>query len=459
MVYDVVIVGAGFSAIGVLINLMSALPSNASVAVVADDSGFGRGTAYRTELHLHRLNVPAGRMSAFPDKPNDFLDWLNRRGRSASAASFVSRNDYGLYMRDTLASLLRPHEQRNRVTFIKSRAKSLTLGGGDIKALALADGNAVLGRNVVLCLGLGSASLPRLTFEKDVSQGQAMRRVVENPWRLGWLSEVKPNDRVCILGSGLTMVDQVLSLRNHGHRAPIEVLSRRGLLPHAHAEKHIVSMPVDINGEAMELSEILHLLRKASREAEDWRCVMEGLRHHTQDLWKQLSSEKRSRFMRHGLAWWNIHRHRLAPDVAKSLQGFLRDGSVTVRSGYWNDIVIGHDKITVAYRQRGTTSERRIEADWLVNCTGMERAGITHSPLLRSMLANNLLALDPHGLGIVVNDQSIVMRDDGNPVPGLYAVGGLTAGRFWEITAVPDIRVQVAKIAKLIGEMSDTSQH
>src|SRR5690606_30235423 len=105
MVYDVVIVGAGFSAIGVLINLMSALPSNASVAVVADDSGFGRVTAYRAELHLHRLNVPAGRMSAFTDKPNDFLDWLNRRGRSASAASFVSRNDYGLYMRDTLASL------------------------------------------------------------------------------------------------------------------------------------------------------------------------------------------------------------------------------------------------------------------------------------------------------------------------------------------------------------------
>lgn len=459
MIYDVVIVGAGFSAIGLLINLMSTLPNDASVAVVADDSGFGRGTAYRTELHLHRLNVPAGRMSAFPDKPNDFLDWLDRRGRAASTASFVSRNDYGLYMRDTLASMLRPHEQRNRVTFIKSRAKSLTLGEGDIKALALGDGNAVLGRNVVLCLGLGSASLPRLTFEKDVSQGQALRRVVENPWRLGWLLEVKPDDRICILGSGLTMVDQVLSLRNHGHRGAIEVLSRRGLLPHAHTEKQLTPVSLGVDGEAMELSEILHLLRKVARTADDWRCVMEGLRHHTQDLWKQLSSEKRSRFLRHGLAWWNIHRHRLAPDVAKSLQGYLRDGSVIVRSGYWHDIGVGHDKVTVTYRQRGTTNERRIETDWLVNCTGMERAGITHSPLLQSMLANNLLALDPHGLGIAVNEQSIVMRDDVNSVPGVYAVGGLTAGRFWEITAVPDIRVQVAKIAKLIGEMSNTPQH
>lgn len=452
MLYDVVIVGAGFSAIALLVNLLANLPKSATVAVVADDSGFGRGTAYRTELHLHRLNVPAGRMSAFQDRPNDFIDWLKKRNIDASATSFVSRHDYGLYMRDTLATLLRPHEQRGRVDFLKSRAKQLALGEGGAKCLRLANGEVVTGRNVVLCLGLGTAGLPRLTLADNVDMDHL--RVVENPWRLGWLSEVRPDDRICILGSGLTMVDQVLTLRDHGHRGPIEILSRRGLLPHPHSEAAIKPIHIDLDGDALELSAILHKLRSAARMSDDWRCVMEGLRHHTQELWMQLSAEKRSRFMRHGLAWWNIHRHRLSPQVAQALAGFIETGLVHVWAGYLSEIFVGDAGIDVTYRMRGRQERRCIRADWLINCTGMERAGIGHSPLLQSMYANDLLALDPHGLGVLVNDQSIIMRNDTDLVPDLYAVGGLTAGRFWEITAVPDIRVQVAGIAKSIAEAS-----
>jgi uncharacterized NAD(P)/FAD-binding protein YdhS len=251
------------------------------------------------------------------------------------------------------------------------------------------------------------------------------------------------------------MVDQVLALRNHGHQGPIDILSRRGLLPHPHSEEAIKPLAFEIDGEQLELSEILRRLRTLARQADDWRCVMEGLRHHTQELWKQLSAEKRSRFMRHALAWWNIHRHRLSPQVAEALDGFIATGLVHVRAGYLKDVHILEGSIALNYRKRGSTEEHCIEADWLINCTGMERAGISHSPLLQSMHASDLLALDPHGLGVLVNDQSIIMRNNTDLVPGLYAVGGLTAGRFWEITAVPDIRVQVASIAKSIAGSAD----
>jgi uncharacterized NAD(P)/FAD-binding protein YdhS len=174
MLYDVVIVGAGFSAIGLLANLLKELPEQAAIAVVADDSGFGRGTAYRTELHLHRLNVPAGRMSAFPDRPSDFVEWLNRKGRQATPSSFVSRHDYGLYMRDTLAAMLRPQQQRARVDFLKSRAKALSVDGQGAKSIRLANGDILRGRNVVLCLGLGTASLPRLTLGEGLSHQDAL---------------------------------------------------------------------------------------------------------------------------------------------------------------------------------------------------------------------------------------------------------------------------------------------
>ena len=38
-----------------------------------------------------------------------------------------------------------------------------------------------------------------------------------------------------IIGTGLSMVDQALSLLNKGHRGPILAYSRRGLLPLPHA--------------------------------------------------------------------------------------------------------------------------------------------------------------------------------------------------------------------------------
>jgi uncharacterized NAD(P)/FAD-binding protein YdhS len=457
MIYDVVIVGAGFSAISLLANLLPQLSGQAAIAVVSDDSGFGRGTAYRTELHLHRLNVPAGRMSAFPSKPNDFLEWLQRRGRDANAASFVSRHDYGLYMRDTLASLLRPQQQRARVDFVKSRAKGLRLGEGGEKHIRLANGEVIIGSNIVLCLGLGTASLPRLTFSGGVNDAQHSERLVENPWRLGWLSNVKPEDSICILGSGLTMVDQVLALRAHGHLGPIRILSRRGLLPHKHSEVPVHPISIDVDGSALELSEILRLLRIAADDAPDWRCVMEGLRHHTQHLWQQFSSEKRSRFLRHALAWWNIHRHRLSPEVARSLKGFMDDGGVSVSAGYLHQLEASSSGVVVKYRPRGSTGSVTIEADWLVNCTGMERAGIAHSPLLQSMKSENLVSLDPHGLGLEVDESSNVLDGKGDCLAGVYAVGGLTAGRFWEITAVPDIRVQVAAIATTIAQAGQSS--
>src|ERR1700712_4797195 len=112
LAYDVAIVGSGFSAIAVTINLLRLLPSSAKVAVVGDDPGFGRGTAYRTEFYLHRLNVPAGRMSVFPDESADFVDWLRAEKRPVDADDFASRGDYGRYLRDRLAGLLRDRPNR-----------------------------------------------------------------------------------------------------------------------------------------------------------------------------------------------------------------------------------------------------------------------------------------------------------------------------------------------------------
>ncbi|WP_132532094.1 FAD/NAD(P)-binding protein [Rhizobium sp. PP-F2F-G48] len=447
MVYDVAVVGSGFSAIAVSVHLLRSLPASASIAIVGDDPAFGRGTAYRTEFHLHRLNVPAGRMSVFPDEPDHFLQWLERQGRGISRDEFASRGDYGLYLRDTLASLLRDRPSRAKLDFIRAKATGCVRLADDGLLFQLAEGESLQARAVALCLGVGTADLPL----RDARIAEpARRRLVRNPWRLKWLSKVKPEETVSILGSGLTMIDQVLTLRARGHRGVIHVLSRRGLVPHAHARHHGAAVLPDLPEDPLTVSGILKALRRQVRQGAEWRTVMDGLRPRTQALWQRLSPPERARFLRHALAWWNIHRHRVAPAVFEQFDALLRDGSVKVHAGFLNEIGFRDGRPCLAYRPRGGRNVVSLPVDWVINCTGMERAGIGHSPLLMHMADQGIIVPDGLGLGLRVDGLSRAIGADGNALPGLYAVGALTAGQFWEITAVPDIRVQAQTVAHAI---------
>jgi uncharacterized NAD(P)/FAD-binding protein YdhS len=447
LIYNAIVVGAGFSAIAVTCNLIELLPVSAAIAIVGDDPGFGRGTAYRTELFLHRLNVPAGRMSLFPDRPRDFLDWLKGRGRQLQEGDFASRSDYGLYVRDTLAGLLRKRDGRCRVDFIKAKATGCVERYNSSLAFQLDNGDEIAGKNVVLCLGVGNASLPVNALGFPAS---ARSRIIDNPWRLSWLRRVAPSDDVCILGSGLTMIDQVLALRAHGHKGKIDVLSRRGLAPLEHAQKPPSPLAIDVAALPETISGILKVLRAKSRKSDDWRAVMDGLRPVTQDLWKRLSFEERARFLRHALPWWNIHRHRVAPEVFARFQKLVFEGTVRFHAGFLKSLATQQGRIVAKYRVRGLPAIAEVRSDWLVNCTGMERAGVSHSPLLKEMSRLQLITPDPLGLGIKVDDGSKVISKYANSSSRLFAVGALTAGQFWEITAVPDIRGQARAVAQEI---------
>ncbi|MDB5371088.1 MAG: hypothetical protein JWP20_2646, partial [Roseomonas sp.] len=65
-----------------------------------------------------------------------------------------------------------------------------------------------------------------------------------------------------------------------------------------------------------------------------------------------------------------------------------------------------------------------------------------------ALLRRGLARPDPLGLGLDVTGPDGTLRGaDGQPVPGLRLVGALTRGALWEITAVPEIRIQAALAA------------
>src|ERR1700681_2245997 len=90
----VAVIGAGFSGTLLALHLLRHCPSGTRIHLIEKNSRFGRGLAYSTGNPNHLLNVPAGRMSAFSDRPHDFVDWLRtwRPGDAAAdPASFIER--------------------------------------------------------------------------------------------------------------------------------------------------------------------------------------------------------------------------------------------------------------------------------------------------------------------------------------------------------------------------------
>ena len=70
--------------------------------------------------------------------------------------------------------------------------------------------------------------------------------------------------------------------------------------------------------------------------------------------------------------------------------------------------------------------------------------------MLGRLLASGLIRPDPCRLGAEVDAGSRLIGAGGQAQAGLYAVGPLTRGAFWEITSAPDIRSQAAGAAQSI---------
>src|SRR5688572_18546145 len=101
----VVVIGAGFSGTVAAAHLLrQGIGAPLRVVLVNRSGPVARGVAYGTRSEAHVLNVPAGRMSAFPDDEDSFLRFARRHDPAITGGSFVPRHLYGQYLEDVLHS-------------------------------------------------------------------------------------------------------------------------------------------------------------------------------------------------------------------------------------------------------------------------------------------------------------------------------------------------------------------
>lgn len=404
--------------------------------LLVDGSGrVGRGVAYSTREAAHLLNVRAEGMSAWAEEPSHFAARFEAAG--GGRRGFAERHFYAAY----LTAILDEAIATGRVKLVDAMATaaepnetgwSITLDDGrtiEAEALALASGNQPPGRIAAF--------------------DQAGPRFIADPWSEAAQAAIREvagsSGEILFVGTGLTMIDLALSLDAAEFTGSMTALSRRGLVPRAHAD--FASAPVGLA--ELPLGNLRGLARWLRRRGAEvgWRAAVDSLRPHSHAIWQSLHPVQQRCFLRHARAWWDVHRHRIAPDVAGVLARLIAEQRLEIAAGR---LLAGRpdgDAIAVTYSRRGGAIVDR-HFDYVFNCTGpLGAIDRTRDPLLRSLLDRGAARGDELGLGLAIDRRA---RIEG--ATRLWAVGPLTKALFWEIVAVPDIRVQVAAIADDIAK-------
>lgn len=428
----VIIVGGGASGVLAAVNL---LRSNLDVEIVERTGLVGRGPAYGTEDPSHTLNVRAANMSALPDEPNDFVEWLLAQGEPEDglAASFRPRLQYRAYLQDLLSKSAA--SSQGKLTITHEDAISVQFSPDSV-TLGTTSGKEIRGDALILALGNAAPSWPGA-----LRHHAGHPRFINNPWLPGILDQINLHDRVFLLGTGLTMFDVIATLGERDHKGQIIARSRHGVMPRSHAKVTPRQIEIDPS------KRLLPQISKAIREAGDeWRDVVDGLRPHTVRLWQTLSWPQRSSFLRHLNVTWNVLRHR-APERAHQLVEALQAaGTLDVAAGSVASVNPSENNVQLGIRHGSHTEE--VEADWVINCTGANRSLVNLKvPLLESAVQQGLAEYDPLGQGLMVDNEGRTSAN--HPV---WAIGPLCLGCRFETVAVPDIRNQAKSVATSIAD-------
>lgn len=435
-----VIIGGGASGVLLAAQLLKSADPDLRIVLVERSGVFGRGLAYSTTLDEHLLNVGSQAMSAFPDDPDHFRSWLVGRGieTGSDRLFFAPRRLYGEYLGD-IANHLAASET-DRFDLRHADALSLSPSGSGV-AVTLADGAVLQADATILAVGHDTVSASSFPF---ALRGQAPAN-----------TPLPVDAPVLILGTGLSMIDAWLTLKARGHGGPVIALSRRGVLPLSHLPVRpqpleIIDVPLGASP-ARFMQWLRQIVRENKAAGGDWQNVVDGLRPFNQRIWQAWDIEARQRFLRHAKTWWDVHRHRAAPQIHAGLTAALESGDLQLRAGRLENIRQVPDGLEVTLRPRGLLDMQRFTVARIYDCTGVIRdpQSSLHA-VLRTLIDRGMARPDKLGLGLDVRQDCAVIDASGVASDRIFALGPLTRGTFFEIEAIPDIRVQAARLAEAL---------
>ncbi|WP_335108673.1 FAD/NAD(P)-binding protein [Nostoc sp.] len=453
----IAIVGGGFSGSLVATHLLKTASQPLTIKLIERSDQIGKGIAYSTDTNCHLLNVSAGNMSAFAHDPGHLLRWLQHNrdeltaffSEEVNASTFIPRKVYGLYIQSVLAeaeatapSDVRLERLTDEVVGVQPEEKGAMI--------SLRSGRCFAADRVVLALGNSPSAPP--SIQNPNSNDESYLR---NAWSADALADLDADAPVLLIGTGLTMVDMVLSLSDRQHRGKIYAVSRRGLFPLKHQAAQPYACFLTPENSPKSVRDWLRRLRTeveiAAAQGYDWRAVIDSLRPINQKIWQKLPTEEQQRFLRHLTPYWDVHRHRIAPRVADVVTEMLDSGQLTIAAGRIREYQTLPDGVAVTVCQRKTQTNHILHVRRVVNCTGVA-ADYRRSPhpLITDLRSQKLIRPNTIGLGLDTDTHGALYAADGNVSTLFYTLGTPRKGDLWETIAVPELRGQAQELSKAL---------
>jgi len=409
----------------------------ARVILIDQRPDFGLGLAYSTPSLRHLLNVPAGKISALPDQPDHFLNWLRRnQDPAATEKTFAPRAVFGRYIQSLLKSTSPLEQEIATVVDVRLQDSGavLTLDNGcELRAdlIVLATGN------------FDPAPLPGIT--KAASDSGLYRH---NAWAADTYEALNPEVPVALIGTGLSGVDVVLRLRELGHRGRIIAVSRKGVFPNRHDDYTPLNSSAIPSDTPATCVAYLRALHTAISEGAEWRAAIDSLRDTTNELWLRLPIEEQKRFRRHLQGRWDVVRHRMAPPIADIIESELRDGTLEIREGNLEAVDATPAGACISVRAHGDS--KSFYAERVINCTGpsMNYRRVP-STLLQNLFRRGLVTSGPLGAGFHCSQDGAVIDAGGYASEIIFNLGPGRLGDLLESIAIPEIRQQAVELASV----------
>lgn len=454
---DILIIGGGLSGALLAMQLMR-LPGKRQVLVIEPRAELGRGEAYSAVELGHTLNGNAARMGVDPDNPDDLTQWLSafitNGGWPESdqqsvpvAELFPPRGMFGLYVQQRLAEA-QAVGARYGSSVEHVRGEVVDLQTDEYATLlTLSDGTRLRGVFAVLATGLFPAARTPQT------ESSGLNAAAVDPWDVAAMTQLDPQSTVLIIGSGLTMVDAVVSLEQAGHRGPIEVFSRHGLLPHVRRQPpawvDFLAEDPDIRSPRQLMHELRRHCRAAMAEGIDWQAPLDTVRAHIGRLWSQATDVQRRQFVRHVRPWWESHHHRSPPLSAELVARLHQEGRLRIQAASFKGLAPSAEgQVSIRIRRRGESDVTVVSGDALINSSGIEYDWRRVArPLPQQLLARGLIKPGPLALGIAADANGAVIDAEGQVARSLFAMGPPLRGMWWESTAVTDVASQAKALA------------
>ena len=450
---DVLIIGGGLSGTMLAVQLLRQ-PGQRHVLVIEPRAELGRGEAYSAVELGHTLNGNAARMSVDPDNADDLTQWLtdyigaggwpeSDQQHVPISELFPPRGIFGVYAQQRLAEA--KALSASTVEHVRGEVVDLQVDEA-ATLLTLDNGQQLRGTYAVLATGMFPAARTPQT------ESSGLNAAAVDPWDVQAMTHIDPQSTVLIIGSGLTMVDAVVSLEQAGHRGPIEIFSRHGLLPHVRRQppswEDFLAADHSLRSPRQLLREVRRQCRIAQARGIDWQAPLDTVRAHIGRLWSQADEREKRQFVRHVRPWWESHHHRSPPLSAQLVARLQAEGRLRIQAASFKGVVASDGGVTVRLRRRGEQAVTQVSGAALINSSGIEYDWRRVArPLPQQLLKRGLIRPGPLALGIAADVSGAVVDAEGNVSLRLFAMGPPLRGMWWESTAVTDVAIQAKALA------------